>query len=146
MLKESPVDRGILRNAWKVVRHPDGSELVNDQPYAGILERGSRPFKISKEGIIALAGWVKRKILAGNYANVKTRIPGKGKGNRTSSQKKLTRWALDDEALSIAYAIARSWAKVGRKGKYFVLRNLNKLAALMDDEITRSLSNFFNRP
>lgn len=168
MLKESPVDRGILRNAWKVVRHPDGAELVNDQPYAGILERGSRPFKISKEGLIALAGWVKRKILAGNYSNAASDMFRRGTGAQSGTgirlnhkeaasfyksqrkkgfaDRKLTVWALDEEATSIAYAIAKSWQKNGRKGKYFVLRNLPKLAKLMDDEISRSLSKFFNRP
>lgn len=136
---KSPVDRGILRNAWKVVQLSSIGvvELTNDQPYAGIVERGARPFKMSPAGIEALQGWVFRKILDGTIQmkNVK------GKKRRAR-----VRWELEEEARSIAYAIAKKFEKVGMKGKRFVMNNLTQLAALMDSEIKRSLSNFFNRP
>jgi hypothetical protein len=66
IVSKSPVDRGILKNAWRVVKMSDGVMLINDQPYAGVMEQGARPFKISREGREALAAWVMRKLLNGS--------------------------------------------------------------------------------
>lgn len=143
---KTPVDRGILRNAWRVIKlSTGGGELVNDQPYAGILERGARPFKISKAGHEALAGWVFRKILNGT-------IQVKKAGGRFSSltgnqrHRHTVKANLEEEADRIAWAIAKKWEKLGMKGKRFVWQALPKLAELMEEEINRSLTNFFNRP
>lgn len=138
---QSPVDRGILRNAWKVIRLSSINEvqLTNDQPYAGVVERGARPFKISSEGIWALKGWALRKLKSGEMngrSNLRTRKLVKRRNSVN----------LEKEAESIAYAIAKKFERVGMKGKRFVLNNLTQLAALMDGEIKRSLSAFFNRP
>jgi hypothetical protein len=160
LVERSPVDRGILRNAWKIVRLSSTKEveLTNDQPYAGVVERGARPFKISKAGREALTGWVKRKILAGNIQIVKhgasTRhMPWKKARaaqlehkKRGKAWKQAALWALEDEAKSIAFAIAKKFERVGMKGKRFVMKNLPALAGLMDAEVTRYLSKFFNRP
>lgn len=157
IIGKTPVDRGILRNAWKVMKlSGGGAELVNDQPYAGIIERGARPFKMSKAGIEALKGWVKRKILDGALKRVKTptlfmdwksaRAYQKANKKTGGGIKKLRLWQLDDEATSIAYAIAKHFERVGMKGKRFVWQALPELAKLMEQEIERSLSTFFNRP
>jgi len=135
LVKDSPVDRGILRNAWKVVRLSDGVEIVNDQPYAGIIEMGAKPFKMSAEGRKALEGWVYRKILQGTI----TLKPLKGKARKSAKSR------LEQQAESIAYLIARKFERVGMKGKRFVYNNLDKLAELMDGEINRFLSSFFDR-
>lgn len=84
IVPRSPVDRGILRNAWRVLRTDYGADLVNDQPYAGVMERGARPFKISKADREALVGWVKRKILDGGS--------GFFTGNKQSRQQAIS-WA-----------------------------------------------------
>lgn len=143
---KTPVDRGILKNAWKVIRlSTGGAELTNDQPYAGIMERGARPFKMSKEGVEALAGWVFRKILNGT---IQVRKAG-GKFSSLSGNKRhkhLVKANLEEEALRIAYMIAKHFEKVGMKGKRFVWKELPKMAELMEKEINRSLDVFFNRP
>lgn len=128
LVQESPVDRGILRNAWKIIKLSSIQEvqLVNDQPYAGVMERGARPFKISRTGIEALQGWVLRKLKSGEITSRGT--------------------DLEKEAKNIAYAIAKNFEKVGIKGKRFVMRNITILAGLMDSEVKRYLSSFFNRP
>lgn len=162
MVGKSPVDRGILRNAWKVIRISEGAELVNDQPYAGVLERGARPFKISREGLEALAGWVKRKILSGGQgrhsgaakrhqlenrdANKKFKSKKGVQGPKLNTNlKSLRADALEKEAMSIAYAIAKKWEKVGKKGTRFVYSQIDKLAFLFDAEINRFLQKFFDR-
>ncbi len=114
---KTPVDRGILRVAWKVMKLVGGgAELVNDAPYAGIME------------------W--KTARAHQKASKKT-------GNGI---KKAQLWALDDEAKSIAYAIAKHFEKVGMKGKRFVYMAMPELTKLMEEEINRSLEKFFNRP
>jgi hypothetical protein len=151
---KSPVDRGILRNAWKVIRLSNGgSELVNDQPYAGIMERGARPFKISREGREALARWVFRKILQGSIQVQKAGRVSKAKylpvgvaQARAQQHKARVRAELEAEADAIAWAIAKKFERVGMKGKRFVWQALPKLADIMEEEINRSLTKFFNRP
>lgn len=149
---KSPVDRGILRNAWRVIRLSDGGgELVNDQPYAGILERGARPFKISQKGREALAGWVFRKLLQGgiavkNAGNLGKRSRSEYGKRQVAKHKALVKWNLEEEAMQIAWAISKKWERIGMKGKRFVYYALPKLAELMEAEINRSLNKFFNRP
>lgn len=128
IVAESPVDRGILRNAWKVVEQIDGALLQNDQPYAGIIERGARPFKLTPKGREALAGWVFRKLLSGTIA---------------VNQHK--RADLKAEADRIAWAIAKKFEAVGMKGSEFVKKALPILAAMMDEEIVEYLQRFFQR-
>lgn len=158
---KTPVDRGILRNAWKVIKLSDGgAELVNDQPYAGIMERGARPFKISSAGIFALKGWVMRMFKSGRMhptgAHSKliwkkgwdARLASTTGANRIkrSIRKLPSNDSMEKEAERVAYAIAKSFEKVGMRGKRFVWKELPKLAEIMEAEINRSLNSFFNRP
>jgi len=161
LVKQSPVDRGILRNAWKVIKLSGdrGAELVNDQPYAGIMERGARPFKMSVEGVFYLKAWVMRKMKAGQiipqgastkitWARGWDKVSRKAQGQSLIKSKKLVMpkgFDLEDEAERIAWAIAKNFEKVGIKGRRFVMKNLLVLAALMDQEVTRYLTTFFNR-
>lgn len=138
LVKDSPVDRGILRNAWRVLKMLDGVELVNDQPYAGVMERGARPFKISDDGLWALKAWVMRKLMSGD-------MNGRSSLKTKKIMKRRKSFKLEKEAESIARAIAKSFAKVGIKGRRFVWRNLRVLASLMDGEMNRYLEKFFNR-
>lgn len=130
IIGKSPVDRGVLRNAWKILKLSSQGvvELTNDQPYAGVMERGARPFKISKAGREALEAWVLRKIQDGS---IQPKNPSADPGTA---------------AKSIAFAISKKFARVGMKGKFFVRDNLPFLASLMDSEVKRSLAKFFNRP
>lgn len=189
IIGKSPVDRGILKNAWRVLKMgSEGVELVNDQPYAGVMERGARPFIISKAGIEALAAWVKRKILdtgmgliTGSKSSRKAAISWAARKQRTENKqrnadmKSRSGWSpqgkrratagpkadtnlkrlkagvqnqvsdLDKQATGIAYAIAAKFKKVGIAGRFFVRDNLEIMAGLMESEVDRFLSKFFNR-
>lgn len=139
LVGETPVDRGILKNAWKVIKLSDGVELVNDQPYAGIVENGARPFKMSSAGISYLKGWVMRMFKSGRM------MPNGSASKIAVTHKKFKKPELEAQAESIAWAIAKHFEKEGMKGKKFVLKALPKLATLMDEEITRYLGKFFDR-
>ena len=54
-----PVDRGMYRRAWKVQDTPEGARLLNDMPYAAVIEYGRRPGRMPPVDV--LAGWVRRK-------------------------------------------------------------------------------------
>lgn len=61
------VNTGGFIRRWKAVRLPDGAELVNDSPYAGIVDPdeqyGRRPgSKFPPKA--ALIAWIKRRLLA----------------------------------------------------------------------------------
>ncbi len=148
IVTKSPVDRGILRNAWKVIRLSNINEvhLTNDQPYAGIVERGSRPFKMSPEGLEALTGWVLRKLIAGDMQSKSSAPVKKYKNQHGTWARRSKTPELEKEARNIAFAISRKFAKVGMKGKRFVRDNLEIMAGLMDAEVTRFLGKFFSRP
>jgi hypothetical protein len=58
-----PVDRGAFRAGWRIETHDKGTDIVNDLPYAPVIDRGARPeaIKIGTAMIQALAEWAKRK-------------------------------------------------------------------------------------
>lgn len=159
IVKQTPVDRGLMRVAWKVIRLSTGVELVNDQPYAGVMERGARPFKISQLGVWALKAWAMRKLRSGQIVvsgqmvriswargwKKRMRI-AKGESLITRKvRKRISKTQIEKQAESIAYAVAKTFEKVGIRGRGFVLKNLPFLASMMDQEFVRSLSKFFNR-
>lgn len=159
LVKDSPTDRGILRNAWKVIKLSDGVEIVNDQPYAGIVEGGARPFRISSDGIWALKAWVMRMFKSGRMfpEGAQSKISWKRGWDKKAAtvtgssqikrvtKKRITKDKLEQQAESIAWAIAKKFEKIGMKGKRFVYNNLPLLAELMDAEVSRYLEDFFNR-
>lgn len=60
LVKRSPVDTGIFKNAWQVREERTGAACRNSAPYAGIIERGARPHEVSPEGIQAIEAWAMR--------------------------------------------------------------------------------------
>lgn len=111
MKENTPTDEGMMRNAWKVTRLLNAIHLDNSAPYAGVMERGARPHPVSREGIEAIAGWVKRHRLADTP-----------KG-----------------CMQIAYAIANRIREKGYKGTQFVANNLEKLNEFLRTEVERTL-------
>lgn len=67
------IDRGQYRAAFRIVREHGARALdrrqgatytiLNDAPYAGVIELGARPHKVSEAGREAIREWVRRKVL-----------------------------------------------------------------------------------
>lgn len=139
MVANSPVDRGLLKNAWEV--HPgfgnELAELINTSPYAGVLERGARPgAKFSPQVVDDLAQWVIRKILRARMAATRPRARAPKIGS--------ARWTAEQaEARSIAFAILTKWQKLGREGTFFVKAQQNKLSRFAVEEIVREINKYF---
>lgn len=134
LVKLSPVDRGILKNAWRIVKlsseGENGCEVVNDSPHAGVVERGARPgMKMGPAAIESLTGWVKRVIL-------RTSRPKRGKKAASFAD-----W--DAEARSIAYAIARKFEREGMKGRFFVKDALPQLTQWVAETVISEITKYY---
>jgi len=104
-------DRGIYKNAWRVIPVPGGVLLSNDSPHAGIVEAGARPHPVSREGVEAIARWCVRKL-----------------GLQRS------------EAMSAAYAIADHIRRYGQKGQWIVRDTIGVARRFFGEEIVRILN------
>jgi hypothetical protein len=96
-LKPPPIFQGAYRAAWRVITVEDGAEIVNDMPYASVIEYGARAenIKPGRKMIDALTEWVRVKGLTGH-------APGERSSPDATTQ-----------ARSIAWAIARSMQTKG---------------------------------
>ena len=96
-----PIDQKTYANAWQCVETPEGADVYNDAPHAPIIEYGGRgsdaggTWSVGARMIEALSEWVVRKGLV-----------GQGPGGHQER-------ALEDEAQSMAWAIAKSMQKHG---------------------------------
>ena len=104
------VDQGQFRNSWRVAKEgapPTAGgfqdyQIVNDAPYAGIIERGARPHPVSPEGIEALTHWARRKL------------------------------GLSlDEAAGVAHAIAWKLRRHGQRPTWLVRESLPELGRML---------------
>lgn len=111
-------DQGTYRAGFKV----DDKTVYNDAPHAGIVELGARPHPVSREGIEAIAAWVRRKL----------RIPPATEGGR---RRKYTQ----DQAMSIAYAIANKIREVGQAPRYVMRDALPMAGVFYGEELRRFL-------
>lgn len=159
LVRTSPVDTGMYKNAWRVVDLAYASErhvieLDNDAPHAGIIELGARPHKVSRAGIEAIAGWVRRKLLRGGYAQIRRSASaesfaaGGGKRKLTASAaayRAKASWSLDEEATKIAWAIAKKIEKEGQKPTYHLLNSLPKLRRFLIEEVNRQVERVLKR-
>ena len=59
LVKETPVDVGQMRNAWRVDKDLG---IINDAPHAGVIEGGARPHKVNAAGRRALEQWAMRQL------------------------------------------------------------------------------------
>jgi len=84
--------------------------IHNDAPHAGIVEKGARPHKVSRAGIESLTEWARRQL----------GLP-------------------DDQAKSVAWAVAKKLEKEGQKGTFFVEELTPKIAKMLQQEVERRL-------
>lgn len=105
-------DRGIYKNSFRVVKGPNGPLVENNSPHAPMVELGARPHKVSREGVEAIAAWVRRKL-----------------GVKDS-----------DEALGIAYAISKKIEQHGMEGRYVMRDALPHAKRFFDEELFRLLT------
>lgn len=112
------VDTGQHRGSWKIEDTQRSVNVVNDAPYAGIIERGARPHPVSKEGVLTIAKWVQHK-----FAN------------------------FDEEAcLRIAYGIAAKIKRHGQAGTFIVQNSLPLARRYLNQEVKREIARQAGQP
>ena len=137
--RERPVDQGAYLAAWRVEPTPEGADVYNDAPHAPVIEYGGRAsiggggWQVGRRMIEALSEWVVRKGLV-----------GQGRGSHQAR-------ALEDEAQSMAWAIAKGMMKRGmfnqgshpradpRGGLRLMERQVANVARVVVEEIAAEL-------
>jgi|SRR5271166_52598 len=135
-ISPEPVATGAYKAAWRVEKLPNGAEVVNTTIQSIFIEHGVKAgnVRISRKMIEALAAWVRMKGVGGK---VKVSKSGIHRIQRVSA----------DEAVSIAWAIAKSMQKTGifNKGEGLkVLENAGKqVPRFIKEEVARELKKTF---
>lgn len=130
MPKRSPVDLGFLAASWHLDMTPGAVSVYNDAPYAGIMERGARPHKTSREARDALYAWVVRHLdyfVAGDI------------GEMTPERTHII-------ARRITWGITVHWERYGREGTFFVRDSLPMLRKLSAEAMRAEIIEFFTKP
>jgi len=104
------VNSGHFRRAWNASALPDGAELFNDAPYAGVIEGGRRP-GTRFPPVEAIARWVQRRL-----------------------------GLSESDAKAAAYVIARAISKRGLRGRKILDGSLSEIRAYVHEEILRELA------
>lgn len=129
--KPPPVDQRHYASAWRAEPTTRGADVVNNMPYAAVIEHGARAqnIKVGKAMIDALTEWVKRKGLAG-------KSPRSGTGAREN-------W--EAESRNIAWAIAMSFKRKGifnrdGEGLRIGAKGVKKGLRFLKEEVAREVN------
>lgn len=101
---------GLFKTKLRAVETTGGAVIIDDAPYAGIIELGARPHWIGKKGIQAIRDWFMFKL--GLSA---------------------------DEALRAAFAMRHKIATEGQRPTYFFRKRLPVLRRILAAEVERAL-------
>jgi hypothetical protein len=146
LARRTPKDRGGAAAGWRGSYRTGVGNVVayclNSCPYIGILEKGSRPHAVSKEGQEAIYQWVLR-----NLRVVGTRQEGFAAvhGNDLNpGQRRRTFKSIGEQgetlAHQITFLICRKIRKFGQKPRYFVRDSMEELTAAARGEVERCLT------
>lgn len=157
-------DRGTYKRSFVVEKN----SVTNSAPHAPIIEEGARPHKVSREGLEMIARWVRRKLRKTTYS-LKQKRDEKGrfatgdeiveKKKRYKRGKKIYtkvekrdargRFTGDvdveikvkgDEAMKIAFAIAKKIEKYGQRGRFVMRDALPMAKKFFEEELTRLIA------
>lgn len=110
------VNTGFYRQAWKYMPTPDGSQVFNQAPYAGVIELGRRPEK-KQPPLEAIARWAQRKL-----------------------------GLTEKQAWHAAVPIARAIAKKGIPGRYVLQGANEAIEGFVIAEVTDELKKALAKP
>jgi hypothetical protein len=139
LLKErTPVDQGVMRAAWAVTKNG----VENDSPIAGIIEKGARPHKVSKEGFDQLYEWVRRKVPVVEGRIGPAQVGARGKrarfGHMLTASEAGAKY--DKAAYDITWAIVKRLEREGYKGTHFVEKAMPEISDMTVAEISESVA------
>lgn len=157
-------DRGMYKRSFVV----DKNSVTNIAPHGPIVEEGARPHKMSREAIENLAGWVHRKLRKTTYSlkqsrdskgrfaqghevvaktrkyrrgkMVYTKVEVRDERGRFTGDVDVVGKKVGDEALKIAWAIAKKIEKYGQKGRYVMRDALPVAKQFFHEELIRAVA------
>jgi hypothetical protein len=155
MVRRTPTDRGQMKNAWRVRRLGDIAtkkemvDLVNDAPYAGIVEMGARPHSVSREGWDAIYGWVYRHrqyFAAGRTTKGRKKTMKKyvmeGTSARSGAQAET---GYNPIIAAITWGIVKRIREKGQLPTYFVRDSMDDLRDAYSTSVERQIAQYAKR-
>jgi hypothetical protein len=122
-----PVDTDAYRGGWRVEETDRGADIVNDLPYASVIEYGARPenIKIGRAMIKALAEWAKRK------GFVPDGVP---KGGDPGSEYESIAWAI-----AVSMKKKGIFVRDGVSGLRIAEKAVKRVRDFLQEEVNREL-------
>lgn len=115
LAQATPVDTGAMKARWRVSKGGTVT-IVNDAPYAGVVEAGARPHGVSIEGRHAIKLWFMRKVgLPEKEAAIRTEAFCQRLMAHGWVGKFFVRNSLDQLNAEVAKTIEHVLAEAGRK-------------------------------
>ena len=159
--KAGKVDRGQFKRSWKAIPTPDGAELLNDAPYAGVIEHGRRPGRPGPP-LAPIYEWVQRKLRGQIKAQFRvvralslaSALDAADKDASSTSERRLFRRearagvrkqfgqgdrAVDAAALAMAMSIRDKIHARGTKPSFILRQTAWHLGGDLQDAATRQL-------
>lgn len=133
--KPPPVAEGAYRAAWRVEPVAGGAHLVNDMPYAAVIEGGARAanIKIGRKMIDALAEWARLKGLTGH-------APGARSGADAHAAARQIAWAIARAAQGTAKKPGKGFFnREGSQGLGIARKAVKRAAEFVEEEILREI-------
>mgnify|MGYP007070989117 CR=1 FL=1 len=134
---------GHFKNAWRVRIRNGTVQLENDDPIAGVIERGARPHAVSREGVEAIREWVRRKAIQfTTSAAGKVRWTGQTRGLTRAEADGEFAWLVDE----ITWGIVNRIRRHGQKGTFIVQQSLPQLRTFAAAEMKRAVHATYSAP
>lgn len=133
--KVPPVFDGAYRAAWRVDETEGGVEVVNDMPYASVIERGARPenIKVGRKMIDALTEWARRKGLTGH-------APGERANPDAIAGARQIAWAIARAMQGTASVEGKGiFNRDGQQGLQIAKKASLRLRDFLEEEIQREV-------
>jgi hypothetical protein len=134
--KVPPVFDGAYRAAWRVEIDDEGVvSVVNDMPYASVIERGARPenIKVGRKMIDALAEWARRKGLTGH-------APSERSGPDAMAQSRQIAWAIARAMQGTPRVEGKGiFNRDGKQGLQIAKKAAKRLPEFLEGEVRREM-------
>jgi hypothetical protein len=127
------------RNAWHAEPQDGGADVVNDMPYAPVIEYGAdaKNVKIGRAMIEALAEWARRKGLTGH-------APGKRSSPEARADARKIAWAIARRMQGTADKPGTGiFNRHGQKGLRIAEKGLKRLPEFVRAEVADAIRRHF---
>jgi len=149
----TPKDEGQLKAAWRLVVWDNKDvSLLNDAPYAGVMEAGARAHPVSDEGRRAIEEWAQRHLKRKDTRKRKPRAKKEADPSAAAKAPKgQTEKGVSEEAKAMANAIIWRIRTQGYPGKkspiplYWARESVPQLSKFVKEETEKRIIKMADR-